>query len=181
MKLPFSLKAIDRKQAIRAALPVLALALIASVVTGREKPSEPAAAAAAQPSARIDARVSAKAAAEQELDLTPMFRQVEEAKVDPANNPFARRSFGAPGQQAQPAAAPAAPPSAPALPFRYVGKALEDGKLSVFLMRGDDSFSVSGKQKLDEQYRIDKVTETSVAFTYLPLNTRQVLDIPVAQ
>ena len=30
----------------------------------------------------------------------------------------------------------------------------------------------------DAEYRVDQVTERSVTFTYLPLNHKQVLDIP---
>jgi len=156
---------------VRAGIPVLALALIASVVVGRERPSE----VAAEPAARIPARVDSRAALEQDLDLSKLHREVAEVKVEPGADPFARRSFGSP---AAAAAGPQAPAGAPALPFRYLGKAIEDGKLTVFLMRGNDSFSVSSKQALDEQYRVDKVTETQVTFTHLPSKQKQTLDIP---
>jgi len=101
---------------------------------------------------------------------------VAEAKIEPANDPFARRSFSPAGQPQQ-ASAPQAP-GAPALPFRYLGKAIEDGKLTVFLMKGNDSYSVQSKQALDNEYRVDRVTETQVTFTYLPLKQKQTLDIP---
>ena len=164
-------KNISRRQIVRGAIPVLVLALLASVVVGRERPSDSAPA----PAARLDTRIDSRAAAEQDLDLSALHRQVDEAKVDPAKDPFARHSFGAPAGAPAQAAAPA---SAPPLPFRYLGKAIEDGKLSVFLMRGNDSFSISAKQAIDHEYRVDKVTETQVVFTYLPLKTRQTLDIP---
>jgi len=82
-----------------------------------------------------------------------------------------------------PAAAAQAPAahSAPQLPFRYLGKAIEDGKLTVFLMKGNDSYAVHSKQALDNEYRVDKVTETQVVFTYVPLKQKQTLDIPVTQ
>ena len=48
----------------------------------------------------------------------------------------------------------------------------------MFLARGEDSFSVHGGQKLDAEYRVDKVSETAVTFTYLPMKTKQTLDIP---
>src|SRR5205085_1654459 len=138
---------------------------------GRERPS----AVVAEPAARIPARVDSRAALEQDLDISKLHREVAEAKIEAGNDPFARRSFGAPAQAAAQAQAPAGPP---ALPFRYLGKAIEDGKLSVFLMKGNDSFSVHSKQAIDQQYRVDKVTETQVTFTYLPLNQKQTLDIP---
>jgi hypothetical protein len=151
----------------RVLLPVLALALVASVVVGRERPSQVVVA----PAARIDTRIQAT---ELDIDVSKLTRQTEEAQLDPAKNPFARRSF-APGQGPQGVAADA---SAPPLPFVYLGKMIEDGKLAVFLSRGEKSYSVHSGQKLDGEYRIDKVTETSVTFTYLPLKTRQTLDIP---
>jgi hypothetical protein len=169
----------SRKDLARVVLPVLALGLIASVVTGRERPVTPE----VQPAARIDTRLQASPRAEEmDLDLSKLSRSVEETKPEgaPAVDPFARRSFSPPQapQQAANVAAAAAAPTAPPLPFVYLGKAIEDGKLEVFLSRGEKSYSVHAKQKLDDEYRIDKVTETRITFTYLPLKTRQTLDIP---
>jgi len=163
---------ISRERAGRFGIPVLALVLVASVVTGREKPS-----VVETPPA---ARLAPAPVSDADLDLERMRRERAEEKVVAAADPFARRSF-APAQEAQ-HAQPAAPqpPQAPQLPFTYLGKVIEDGKLSVFLARGEDSYSVRpGKRlKLDEQYRVDKVTESAVVFTYLPMNQKQTLDIP---
>jgi hypothetical protein len=167
----------SRKDVVRVALPVLALGLIASVVAGRERPTTPE----VQPASRIDTRLQASPRAEEmDLDLSKLSRSVEETKPEgaPAVDPFARRSFSPAQAPQQAAQAPAAAPTAPPLPFVYLGKAIEDGKLEVFLSRGEKSYSVHAKQKLDDEYRIDKVTETSITFTYLPLKTRQTLDIP---
>ncbi|MBV8033359.1 MAG: hypothetical protein JO035_17745 [Betaproteobacteria bacterium] len=170
MKLSIPKIRVTRRTLARAAIPVAALALIASVVAGREKPSQ----VAEPPAAKLESKVDSRAAAEQDLDLSGLERKIAEAKPDAGADPFARRSFGSP-QSAPQAQAPSGPP---ALPFRYLGKAIEDGKLSVFLMRGDDSFSVQGRQKLDGEYRVDRVTESQVTFTHLPTKTQQVLDIP---
>jgi hypothetical protein len=164
--------AFSKKQIARVAGPIAVLALIASVVAGRERPAPPA----AEPAARIQARIEPK---EQDLDLSRLVRPAETPAETPAANPFARRSF-AKQAEAAPPQAPAAP-AAPPLPFRYVGKLIEDGELAVFLARGEESFSVKKKnqrQKLDEQYRVDKVSENRVTFTYLPLKIQQTLDIP---
>jgi len=171
-----SMKAFRQK---RVMFPVIALALIASVVVGRERPSG----AAHEPASRIDARLQASPrgqAQELDLDLSKLDRGGDEAKTPAplAVDPFARRNF-APAQDApQAAKAPASAPEAPPLPFIYLGKAIEDGKLEVFLSRGDKNYSVHSRQKLDDEYRVDKVTENSVTFTYLPLKTKQTLDIP---
>lgn len=167
---------ISRREATRIAIPVLALVLVASVVTGREKPSD----ARPEPASILQKRVAAeKQASDADLDLERLKRpEREEERVAVAADPFARRSF-APAPEAAAPQAPAAP-QVPPLPFTYLGKVIEDGKLSVFLGRGDDSFSVrAGKRsRLGPEYRVDRVTETAVVFTYLPMNAKQTLDIP---
>ena len=156
----------SKRQVVRVGLSIAALALIASVVAGRERPAGPA----AEPAKHADARVRPS----EDLDIGNLFRSDSE-DPRPAVDPFARRSFG-PQQAAE--AAPPTKPTAPPLPFRYVGKMIEDGKLAVFLSRGEDSYSIHAGQKIAGEYRVDKVTETKVVFTYLPLKTKQILDIP---
>jgi len=168
----FLKRTFSRKEIVRAAAPIAVLALIASVVAGRERPAEPA----AEPAARMDARIRP---AEQELDLSQLFRPAQAEADKQAVDPFARRSFAPKAEAAS--QAPQAP-TVPPLPFRYVGKMIEDGELQVFLARGEESFSLRGGQKkgqkVDGQYRVDKVTENRVTFTYLPLKTQQTLEIP---
>jgi hypothetical protein len=134
------------------AVAVAVLALLASVVAGREKPSI----ALAQPADSID------------------LSRLERARADaPASDPFAPKSFApqpAPQQGAQ------AKPEAPPLPFRYLGKLIEDGKLSVFLANGEESVTAVAGQRIGD-YRVDKVTESEVQFTYLPLKTKQSLPL----
>lgn len=176
MKLPTL--SFSKREIVRVAIPVLALVLVASVVTGRETPS----AVQPEPASHLQRKISSeKLVSDADLDLARLKRPTrEEDKVATAADPFARRSFGAAEQPA--AAAPEQPavPQVPPLPFTYLGKVIDDGKLSVFLGRGEDSFSLSAgkRQKLDDQYRVDKVTESAVVFTYLPMNARQTLDIP---
>jgi len=140
-------------------LALTLLALLASVVAGRERPAS----IAAEPATRIDARV--------DIDLSRLERAAPGAA--PGADPFAPKSF-APAQ-AQPQAARARP-EAPALPFRYLGKLIEDGKLSVFLANGAESLSVAAGDRIGD-YRVDKVTESEVQFTYLPLKTKQSLPL----
>jgi len=163
-----------RKDLLRILVPVALLALIASVVTGMEKP---AGVAAEPPAARVDTRVRAENV-EFNVDLAALSRDSKESSGQ-VRDPFAQRSFSSAPQNAP--AAPAAP-AVPALPYRYIGKAIEDGKLSVFLQRGELSYSVPSGQKrgfkLDDEYRVLSVTETAITFMYLPMKKTQVLDIP---
>ncbi len=135
---------------------------LASVVAGRERPSsivEPVA-------PRADARLQVDAG----IDLAKLEARVDDGATIDA---FAPRNFS---PIVPPQAAAAAKPETPPLPFKYLGKMLEDGKLSVFLANGEESVTVHAGQRIGD-YRVDKITEAEVRFTYLPLKTKQVLPL----
>jgi Tfp pilus assembly protein PilP len=138
---------------------------LASVVAGRERPTLEL---TQRPRAEL------RETAVEDLDLDRLAARSEEAaREDKAVDPFAPRSFS-PLVPAQPGKKDK--PTAPPLPFRYLGKMIEDGKLAVFLARGDESLSVSAGSRIGE-YRVDKVTDNEVVFTYLPLKTKQSLPL----
>ena len=143
---------------------IAVVSALASVVAGREQPSsivEPAA-------PRVDTRLQTQNA---DIDLAKLdARNDEGAKVDA----FAPRNFS-------PVVPPQAGPEkaraeAPALPFKYLGKMVEDGKLSVFLTNGDESITVHAGERVGD-YRVDKLTEAEVRFTDFPLKTKQSLPL----
>lgn len=145
----------------KAVLTVAALALAASVVAGMERPAQ----APAAPASRIDARVRLP-----ELDLSKLERPEQEgAKVDVFAVPKEEKNTQAQGKPAR--------PQAPPLPFAYLGRMLEDGKLAVFLARGAESYSVKAGDTIGGEYRVDAVTDKEVTFTYLPLKTKQRLPL----
>jgi hypothetical protein len=150
----------------RAAVIAVVLIAVAGVVTGREKPALEVVESKAP---RIEQ------AAAFDFDLDRLDRTQASA---PQNDPFAPRSFAPPPVAAQ--AAPAAAPSAPPLPFKYVGKLTANGSTEIFVLRGDDLISIAPGQKIDAEYRVDAVSETRIAFTYLPLKTRQSIDLAEA-
>jgi hypothetical protein len=143
---------------VRIAFAVVTLALLAGVVVGREKPAE-------------ILFQEKKPAAGADFDLS-MLEHKEAAA--PSADPFASRSFGAPRQER---AAVQPRPEAPALPFRYMGKVVEDGKTEILLLRGDEHFAVAAGQKIDNEYRLDKVTASALTITYLPMKTKQTLEL----
>jgi hypothetical protein len=145
----------------RIAIAVAAVVLVAGVVAGRERPALEI----------IESR-AAVAAADDGIDLGKLRRG--EASL-PQNDVFALRNFDA--NPAPAAAGPAAPakPAAPPLPFQYIGKWTQAGKTDVLVMRGDELVAIEAGQTLGE-YRVDKIGDTSIAFTYLPLKTKQTLD-----
>jgi hypothetical protein len=148
----------------RAAVVVVTLVAVAGVVTGREKPSVEL----IEPTRAIAVKTAAL-----DIDLDKLQR----GEVNPPqNDPFARRSF-APAAVQQAAAAPAAP-VAPPLPFRYFGKLTQKGATEVFVMRGDDLISIAPGRKIDQEYRVERITDTSISFTYLPMKMTQSMDLP---
>jgi hypothetical protein len=166
-------KVFQRDLPPRAGIAVVALVMLAGVVTGREKPSE-------TPVVEPASRINTKLEVAEDLDLSRLASRLDGSSEKSNSDPFAQRSF-APAAPAQPSEAKAAPekPAAPALPFKYVGKIIDEGRLSVFLTRGDDSYSVRAGESIDGEYRVEKISETSVTFVFLPLKTRQELQIPV--
>ena len=147
----------------RAALAVIVLALLATVVSGREKPdlSEDAA------PARAPVQVAAVEAAP---DLDPA--RLKRSRTDQAVADL----FASPAPAAEPGQ-PAPRPTAPALPFQYVAKIIDGGNTTVYVLHGEDHYGVKPGLVIDRNYRVEKVTETAVTFTYLPLGTRQVLSL----
>lgn len=136
---------------------------LASVVAGRERPTLEL----PRPSR------SAAPAAGEALNLDKLSLRTEAGAEKSGVDPFAPRSFSplVPADAAKPHK-----PVAPLLPFRYLGKMIEDGRLNVFLARGEESLSVRAGQRIGE-YRVDKVSDSEIVFTYLPLKTKQSLPL----
>lgn len=72
---------------------------------------------------------------------------------------------------------PPPPPMAPPLPYRYLGKWLEDGRLVVFLRSGNRSVLVKEGEVLDGQWKVDEIAPRMMRFTYLPLAQTTTLNI----
>ena len=142
----------------RGVVTVAALALAAGMVAGRERPTLEL----------IQER--APQVADDGIDLSRLNRG---EATTPQTDLFARRSFAPEKQQTKTVAEK---PVAPPLPFRYFGRLTENGKTEVYVMRGEDLLAVAPGQTHGE-YRVDAVSESSIAFTYLPLKTKQTLGL----
>lgn len=173
----------------RKALLLGLLILAAGVVASREL--RPAAVSVpATPAERLGTLVrDAAPGITAELDLARLQRDHPSVAGDAGANPFAPRisgplappgvmaPAGAGGAPAGTAATQAAVPAAPPLPFQYLGKLIQNRQLLVFLGTGGNVYTVSDGQTLENLYRVERVTEESVTFTYLPMGQRQVLEI----
>lgn len=80
---------------------------------------------------------------------------------------------------AEQAAAQAPPPApmAPPVPFRYFGKAAQDGAWEVYLARGDQTYVVRERSMIDGAYRVERIAPPLLTLTYLPLNQVQQINI----
>lgn len=164
-----------------AVLSILALVLLATVVTGRDDSGAPGrvveATATPLPTApRVDRTVSAE-----DLDLDRLTRPKRESAPQDL---FANRSWIPPLPPAvdvvvqKPAPPPA--PSAPPLPFKYLGRMADSEKFVVFLEKGTEALSVSVGDVLDNTYEVQMISETAVRFVYLPLGIAQLLPLPAS-
>ncbi len=70
---------------------------------------------------------------------------------------------------------PAAPPAPPAFPFTYIGRVVDRQDVILFLSRNDTQYAVRANDTLDNNYRVDKITDEEAVLTYIPLNTQQTI------
>lgn len=91
-------------------------------------------------------------------------------------NPFPAKSWYVPPPPPPPAPPP--PPTAPPLPYTYVGKILEpQGKLTIFIARGETMHMVKPGETLDGIYSVDTIDNGRLTLTYLPLNIKQYIPL----
>ena len=158
------MKLFTRRIPPRAAIAVGAAALVVSLVSGREKPGDPIT------QVERDARPASAAA---DLDLERLRRPAPAQVVADLFAAPPPPAAGMPPREPQ-HAVPAPPP----LPFRYLGRAIEEGRTAVFLGRGNENFSVAQGERVGRDYRVDRITDQSVTLTYLPLGLQQSLPVP---
>jgi Tfp pilus assembly protein PilP len=59
--------------------------------------------------------------------------------------------------------------------FKYLGKVTEGDETRVFLAFAERNYVVKAGENIDNQYRVDAVTDHAITFTYLPLGAKQIL------
>jgi hypothetical protein len=163
----------------RAAVVVVVLALIASVVAGREELSSDPQAAQEHASAPA-MNGAAPQAGLPDLDLDRLNRSVKNNRI---TDLFASKAIAPTPPPVAVAITlptpplPPAPPSAPPLPFRYFGKWIDGDRTVVFLWNNSEGHSVAAGDTVEGTYRIEAITDSSVDFVYLPLGSKQTLPI----
>lgn len=155
----------------------IVLALAAGVVLGHAPDDDPVDAVAPSVKASPPREVAAPPAP---LALT--LDTLRRGGAAPVADAFAGRSWlprPVPAKAA-PVAPPPPPPApvAPPLPFAYIGQWTEEGQATVYyLERGPKLLAVSAGATIDAEYRLEGASGGELAFTYVPLNTRQTIRI----
>lgn len=172
---------ISRSSAGRALLAVALLALLTSIVVGRERDN----AGVVEPVVgNVKVAVAGKAdrhagSSKKILDLD--LERLNRPKTEEVGTSlFGSHSWYSPPPPRPVVAAPPPPPpppTAPPLPFAYLGKLVDGSEIAVFLARGDQNHSVRAGDVVDSTYRVDQVGENAVVFTYIPLDIKQTLTV----
>ena len=76
-------------------------------------------------------------------------------------------------------AAPAASaaPTVPSMPYKFAGKLLQDGKLQIFLSKGDAVVAIQEGDTLDGAYRVESIEEAQITLLYLPLKRKETIPV----
>lgn len=96
---------------------------------------------------------------------TPLVRDRFEA---PVADLFSSRSW----QPPPPAPSKPPPPKAPPLPFRYLGKVLDEGAVMAFVGQDVRTHLLRAGDLLAD-YKVEEITPAGMTFVYLPLNEKQ--------
>lgn len=152
------------------ALLALAMATICGEGWGAEKTPREQAARPAQPHA------SAKRSAEEtrvELERLEKAAPPKNGKKKVGNAFGSTSWYVPPPPPPPPKPLPPPPPAAPPMPFTYLGLYEAGSGKVIMLVKGDQVYTVSVGDVIDNTYRIERVGDGMVELTYLPLNIKQ--------
>jgi len=111
----------------------------------------------------------AKPAAEEPAEM-PARASLEQMGADPFNV-----EPPAPPAASAPPAAPAAP-VAPPLPYRFAGRLHVGDAVEFYLAKGDEVFEVKKGDKIEGQYKVEKIGRSEMTLIHLASGTREKLE-----
>ncbi|MGE5493182.1 MAG: hypothetical protein ACM31P_18075 [Actinomycetota bacterium] len=77
---------------------------------------------------------------------------------------------------------PPGPPQPPELPFTYLGRLVDRGRITVYLEDDDErNLAVRQGDVINGVYRVKRITPNAVTFVYLPMHKQQTLEIGSTQ
>jgi hypothetical protein len=121
-------------------------------------------------------RPAARTAESKEVPMIDAIRP--RPALTEVGNAFAARDWTPPAPPPPPPRIEApVRPTAPPLPYKVLGKKLEDGQWQVFLTDGSMVHVVRAQDVLDGRYRVVEIRPPTMTLLYTPLNERQALQI----
>ena len=133
---------------------------------------------ATQSSATIEKKARTQQALERGQEMGLNLEKLSRQKIElPDGDPFVAK-LPPPPPPLPPSPPPPPPePVAPAFPFTFMGRMVENDTTTIFLTRQNQSYSVKLNGIVEREYRVDRIDNDQVIFTYLPLNIPQTLYI----
>jgi len=131
-----------------------------------------------QSATAMDQKEKARQSNERLHELALNIDKLSRQKLGQAHgDPFVAK-FPPPPKQLPKAPPPPPPvPMAPPFPYAFMGRMVENDSTTLFLTKQNQSYSVKLNTVLENVYRVDKIDNDQAIFTYLPLNTQQVMYI----
>lgn len=112
-------------------------------------------------------------AGEPRVELERLDARSKRSVIRANGNAFGAKSWYVPPPQPVVKPAPPPPPSAPPVPFVFLGTYEQSARKVIMLVKGDQVYTVSVGDTIDNTYRIDKMEMGAVEITYLPLDIKQ--------
>ncbi len=161
------------RRKIRLALLLTALAAVGAwaALGGKEARQKSVDVAAATKAPLPAAAVAAASPAPEPASAIPERASFDRMGADPFD-------VEPPPAPAPAVATPQAParPVAPPLPYRFAGRLHVGDAVEVYLTKGEDLIPVKKGDKLDGQYRVDKIGRTEMTLVHLASGTRQKIE-----
>jgi hypothetical protein len=90
---------------------------------------------------------------------------------------FGTHSWQPPAPKVDAGSAAPVASAAPSMPYKFAGKLLQDGKLQIFLSKGDAVVAIQEGDTLDGAYRVESIEEAQITLLYLPLKRKETIPV----
>jgi hypothetical protein len=133
----------------------------------------------AQSAASSPVATRQRGATEQAIDVIAIRPRTEDDAADAKARLF---SYPPPAVVSAPisvtpaAPVPVAAPQPPPMPFRVLGRYVEDGEAVIFLQHGEQNVLARVGDLVGEHYKVEEIQQGALILTYVPLGVKQVLD-----
>jgi len=140
-----------------------------------EEPDALSGTLATTPAAVAKPRVAAAGKATPIRDLSPVADLFSSRSWKPA------ATLATVTEQPLSVTSPVQAPTAPEVPFQFVGRLHDSRDLQVFLQEGEKLYVVRKGDVIDENWRVEGISDVELSFVYLPLHVSRTLSVGSSQ